>query len=128
MVDYGILADVVKYVHAAVVVFILAVAICYVFAFEYAGFRKFYAYVYMPVVTVMVLSQIFFGRCPLVMLENSLRSHADPSHVRMESFVTTYCERYFDVYIAPELVTLAILILGLLTVVMIVHMIRHRMR
>lgn len=126
MVDYEILADAVAYLHAAVI-FVLALGICSSLFYESRFFRAYFLYIYIPVLFTTVGSQVLFHGCPLVHLENSLRAHAHPSYRRMESFVTTYCERYFDVYIAPELVTLAILLLGLCTVAMIVYRIRRRM-
>lgn len=126
MVDYEILADAVAYLHAAVI-FVLVSGICSFLFYESRFFRAYFLYVYIPVLVVMISSQVLFLGCPLVNLENSLRAYVDPEYAPMESFITTYCERYLGVYIAPELVTVAILLLGLCTVAMIVYRIRRRM-
>lgn len=125
MVDYEFLADAVAYLHV-VVILALVLGICS-FPFRESRFFQAYSlYVHIPVLVVMISSQVLFLGCPLVDLENSLRSHVDPEYAPMESFITTYCERYFGVYIAPEFVMTAILFLGMCTVVMIVYRIRHR--
>lgn len=100
MNKYHIMAEVVWFFHWAIV---LTIAAGLFIALKRPSLLKYH----FSMMVGIVVTQIVFGGCPIVYIENYFRAKYDQRAVIGGSFLCYYLNKMFGIQIAPEYVALA---------------------